>query len=129
MITEPTLENKCAPTDSPAPGGSEVKTYYEIGLVGGTAIRIQPGRGNDKAYDHLLAALEGSMTRCPRTGEWQVEWMRYAKKVEIEAEEPAAPVTGELARNIGVNPPNAEASEPPNRDVASTECANGGSLR
>lgn len=57
--------------------GSE--SYCEIGLVGGTVIRIQPGRGADAAYDHLLAALKNSKTFNGKA--WQDEWMEYAKVI------------------------------------------------
>lgn len=69
--------------------GSEA--YYEIGLVGGTVLRIRTGRGKDCAYDHLLVALEGSKTYDDEKQEWQGEWMRYAKSIKLDAVPPSPP--------------------------------------
>ena len=69
--------------------GSEV--YYEIGLVGGTVLRIRTGRGKDCAYDHLLAALDGSKTYDDENQEWQGEWMRYVKSIKLDAVPPSHP--------------------------------------
>jgi hypothetical protein len=81
--------NQERPTALPPAPGSEA--YYEIGLVGGTVLRIHAGRGKDCAYDHLLAALEGSKTYDDEKQEWQGEWMRYAKKIRLDEVPPSPP--------------------------------------
>lgn len=63
--------------------------YYEIGLVGGTVLRIRPGRGKGCAYDNLLAALAGSKTHDGE--EWQDEWMSYAKTIRLDEIPPSPP--------------------------------------